>query len=387
MCCNPLEGRAVDKPGETKPTGFSGFAPVDEKSEDLRRTWLPSSAGKPTAAPYARMALNAEYVGVALSDPKYFYWCTSPLEVDGKVHLVAARWTQDMEAWTVCAELVHFVADRPDGPFRYVGKILDNADLKDTRSISPVNPRLEKVDGKFVVFYTAQTKGGTIRGQHIGLIIADTIEGPWRRAGKDGIVLSASDDPTNFSHNSQIGVDNPAFIKIGKRYHLYFKFKDSSPTWGGYGVAVADSLEGPYVIRQRCTDNVSYIEDAQAFALDGRYYLLTDDNLGGNTGIFGAQILWASNDGLTFRRRDAVIATGTIFDYWAGTDEDRRTLMSQRPFVRHPSGKFERPALLMQNGRPTYFYAVGDVNIHGGPTPEVYLLRINDGHGRATQKE
>jgi hypothetical protein len=62
---------------------------------------------------------------------------------------------------------------------------------------------------------------------------------------------------------------------------------------------------------------------------------------------------------------DAVISSGTAFDYWGGSDADRKALMAKKRYSHNPSGKFERPAFLIQNGKPTYFYGVGDVNING----------------------
>ena len=384
MCVvvDPLSAQEANKPDsaneQSNSAEFSGFEPVNEDSKNMTRTSLPSAEGWKTKIPYARMALNSVYAGVAISEPEYFNWCTSPLEVDGKIHLFHCRWPDWMSSWKSTAEIVRYIGDSPEGPFKFAGKVLTNDDLAGTGYISPVNPRLEKVDGKFVVFYTVRPKGAPSSAQRIGMIISDKIEGPWRLVGEKGIVLSPSDDPDHFTYNSKVGVDNPAFIKVGNKYHLYFKFKDGTKTWGGYGVAISDKLEGPYTIAQRCTDNISYLEDAQAFEWNGKYYLLTDDNLGGNCGIFGAQVLWKSDDGLTFKRKDAVISSGTIFDYWDGSQQDRIELMEKEPFTRHECGKFERPAFLFQNGRPTYFYAIGDVNIHAGKTPEVYMLRIKD---------
>jgi len=44
--------------------------------------------------------------------------------------------------------------------------------------------------------------------------------------------------------------------------------------------------------------------------------MITTDNLGGNTGVFGSIILWESSTGLDFKLKDAKIAFGTIPDYW-----------------------------------------------------------------------
>jgi hypothetical protein len=78
------------------------------------------------------------------------------------------------------------------------------------------------------------------------------------------------------------------------------------------------------------------------------------------------------------KKNDAVVSSGTVFDYWGKTEADREALIKTRPFVRGVSGKFERPAFLIQNGKPTYFYGVADVNINSGRKSENVILRVVD---------
>lgn len=61
-----------------------------------------------------------------------------------------------------------------------------------------------------------------------------------------------------------------------------------------------------------------------------------------------------------------------------GTDGTVLTAAQPPEEITCQPGKFECPAFLFQHGRPTYFYGVGDLNIHGDKTPEVYVLRIDD---------
>lgn len=244
---------------------------------------------------------------------------------------------------------------------------------------APHNPRLEYVDGKYVLLYICQnpSKPGDER---IGMMTANELSGPWSFVGDNGIIIDASTDSSHWTYKAKFGVYNPAFLKIKNKYYIYFNCitTDHAKACHSYGCAVADNLEGPYVILDTpVTDNISYIEDAQAFEQDGMYYLLTTDNFGRNTGAFGNIILWESNDGLNFKMENAKIAMGTLFDYW-GTDVKQRGLM-QTPnlFVRHSSGKLERPAVLKINGKPAYLYAVGDVNLEGGEVSKSYVFKIH----------
>ncbi len=352
-------------------------------AQDTVRTTLLSAKGKPTKIPYTNMALTAKLVGAVVSDTNYFSWCVSPIRYKGKYHLFSSRWPAKlkMAGWTsTSAEIIHLVGDKPEGPFKYVEPILNASNFPDsTKQAGPHNPRLEYVDGKYIMLYITQNPSeGTLVGQRVGMRVADKLEEPWHFAGgKDGVMVEASKDSTHWTYHSALGTDNPAFMKIGKKYYIYFKAGMPKQLSARYGYAVSDNLEGPYV---KCdapiTDNTSYIEDAQVFKSGGKYYMLTTDNLGGNTGIFGAIMLWESPTGLDFKLKDAKIAFGTLYDYW-GNQQQWKTLLDKKPYLHNKSGKLERPAISLINGKPSYFYAAGDININGGKMSEAYVFKIN----------
>lgn len=333
--------------------------------------------------PYSDMALSARFIGPAVSDKDWYIWCFSPIwGKDGKVHAFCSRWpaAEGMEGWTGAnAEIAHYVADRPEGPFRYVATVMKTSMFPDPATMSaPHNPRLEYVDGKYVLLYICQNPSKEGTKQRVGMMVADNLEGPWRFAGyRGGIMVEASDVPGHWTYQAAIGADNPAFLKIEGKYYIYYKCGTPEHMKAKYGYAVSGKLEGPYEMCDApITDNVSYLEDAQAFSVDGKYYLLKTDNLGGNSGGWGYLILWESEDGKSFRRADAQIAMGTVFDYWK-TPADREELMKTPGlFVRCASGKLERPAILMKKGKPAYLYGVADVNVNGGKVSEPYVFSV-----------
>lgn len=350
------------------------------------RDVLPSAVGKTLRMPYSSMALTAKLIGPAIEEEDYYNWCVSPIMgKDNKVHIFSSRWPKrlGMEGWIEKeAEIAHFVGDRPEGPFRYVGSVLTSDMLADPATMSaPHNPRLEYVDGKYILLYICQNPSKTGHNTRIGMMIADDINGPWRFAGKNGgIVLDVSTDPANWTSKAVIGIYNPAFLKIKGKYYIYFNCprKPHAEASYTYGCAVSDKLEGPYVITDApVTDNVSYIEDAQAFSVGKTHYLLTTDNFGRNSGVYGNLLLWQSKDGLHFRSEEAKIAMGNLFDYWGKTEKEKEELLkTPHVFVRDASGKLERPAVLMVDGKPAYLYAVGDVNLEGGPVSKSYVFKI-----------
>lgn len=342
---------------------------------------LKSAEGKILDMPYTKMALTAKLIGPAIASPEWYNWCISPIiGKDKKVHIFSSRWpaAEGDNGWSgENAVIAHFVADKPEGPFTYVQTVMTSDMFPDPKAMAaPHNPRLEYVDGIYILLYICQNtlKKGQMR---VGMMIADELEGPWRFAGKDGIMVDPSTDPDHWTYNAVIGVYNPAFLKIKNKYYIYYNSGTPEHMKSKYGYAVSDKLEGPYTLCDApITDNISYIEDAQAFSTGGKYYLLTTDNLGGNTGAFGNLILWESKDGLDFKRANAKIAMGTVFDYW-GSEEDRKKLMETPGLYIHgPSGKLERPAVLQIRGKPAYLYAVADVNINGGKVSESYVFKI-----------
>ncbi len=346
---------------------------------------LASSEGQTLNLPYSKMALTAKLIGPAVEEEDFYNWCVSPIVgEDQKIHIFSARWPKryGMEGWIEKdAEIAHFVSDRPEGPFKYVNSVLKSDMFVDSLTMkAPHNPRLEYVDGKYILLYICQNPSKP-RQMRIGMMTAETIDGPWRFAGSNGgIMLDASTDSSHWTYGALIGVCNPAFLKIKDKYYIYFSCitKPHAQASHSYGYAVADQLEGPYTLCDApVTDNISYIEDAQAFEVDGKYYLLTTDNFGKNTGVFGNLILWKSEDGLEFKMKDAQIAMGTLFDYWGSKAEREELMKTPNLFVRNPSGKLERPAILQIDGKPAYLYAVGDVNLEGGSVSKSYVFKID----------
>lgn len=355
-----------------------------------QRSRLQSAEGKDLKIPYAKMALTAELLGSVVDEPDWYIWCFSPLMTkDGKVHAFVSRWpaVEGMEGWSEKnAEIAYYVADRPEGPFKYVRTILNSESFPDKKTMmAPHNPRLEYVDGKFICLFICQDPSYKVKcgNQRIGMIIADDINGPWRFAGdNNGIMISTSKNPNHWTYQAAIGADNPAFLKIGEKYYIYYKCGTPKQLDAKYGYAVSDHLEGPYKLcNAPITDNVSYIEDAQAFSVGKWKYLLTTDNFGNNSGVFGNLILWKSDDGCSFLLKDAKIALGTLFDYWGSIEDEKRLKEDNRVFFRSHSGKLERPAILKVNGIPQYLYGAGGANLRGGSVAETYVFKIKWNNG------
>jgi hypothetical protein len=235
---------------------------------------------------------SLEYAGVAVNEPGYHCWGTSPImDEEGKVHLFVARWPVPSEtfrrgfdaAWRHDSEIAHYVGDGPEGPFTFRDVALRGTGKDTWDRYAPHNPLIKRMDGRYVLIYIANPVGITRgKGRHpatqrIGMAVSDSLDGPWRKVGKHGKILDPSDDPKHWTHRAQ--VVNPAFVQApGGKCHLYFKSRGAR-----MGAAIADKLEGPYVHQPNpISSNQRRVEDGYAFIMDGKFYLLTTDNHGVN---------------------------------------------------------------------------------------------------------
>lgn len=321
------------------------------------------------------IAQNLEWKGIAIQDENYTIWGCAPIEgEDGKIHLFAARWPEKNvdPAWRKSSEIAHYVADRPEGPFTFSDVAIKGTGENTWDKYAPHNPEIKKVGDQYVLLYIGNTdyhQPPHPSNQSIGMAISESPYGPWKKVGKDGQILNA-DDPAKWNYQSRNGAVNPAFLPHDGKFYLYFKSTGENGLQ--YGLAIADQLEGPYVITdQPVTANNGTLEDGTVFYYQDHIYLLTTDNHGHNTGIRGGGTLWKSKDGVTFDLKDAKIGYDRIPAYYPDYD------LAKAVKIYGPDPKLERPKILMLDGRPAYLYAPGGWNVFGGDRTVCHVLKIN----------
>lgn len=336
----------------------------------------------PPVTELSSIAAGMTWVGKAVDDPNYYVWCTSPLaEPDGKIHLICSRWPkqQGMNGWTTHSEIAHYTGRKPEGPF-YFADLAIPANPGAPWHNSIHNPAIFRFGQKYALLYitfdrrpdSPFRKGETppCGKMYTCLATADSLSGPWTRQGKDGMIVEPSADPAHWTHQSW-SLDNPTMLAANGKYYIYFKC-GKHQRQSRYGCAVADRLEGPYRIAdQPCTNNTDYIEDATAFVWKGKYCLLTNDNYGSHTGIAGGGILWQSDTPTEFKLADAQIGFLKTSDYATGVDQSKARALYGNTF------KFERPGILMLDGKPAYFYGPSGVNLDGDDHTCSYVMKID----------
>ena len=316
-----------------------------------------------------------DYVGVAIDEPGYTIWGTSPIiGDDGKVHLYVARWPCKLKVdpgWRSHSEIAHYVGDSPEGPFTFSEVALKGTGADTWDKYGMHNPTIRKVEGQYVLLYIANDnpkQPSHPANQHIGMALASSPYGPWEKVGGDGKILSPPENGDYWNHKASNGVNNPALLQHPDGgFYLYFKSEKAR-----MGLAIAEKLEGPYVqLPFPVTANDRNIEDGYAFMYKNKFALLTTDNHGMIEP--GGGILWTSEDGIHFNTYEKGFHRINEYVDFAPS----KVAIHYGPGERAYS-KFERPQVLLKEGKPWYLYAPSGHNILGGDCTLSYVLKFKD---------
>ncbi|MCC9135589.1 glycoside hydrolase family protein [Pontibacter silvestris] len=317
-----------------------------------------AGAGKTTCALDNTSAFSKRLkpVGRVLEMEGYYVWGTSPIiGTDGKTHVFFSRWPAEkkMGGWINSSEIAHAVADSPESPFEFVSTVFAPRGDGFWDGTTCHNPHIKFVDGKYCLFYMGNSNRKTDT-KRVGLAIADSIYGPWQRP--DQPLLEAGVEGAWDDHCTT----NPSFVKHPNgQYWLYYK------SWNTYeyenytdpkirsnrkyGLAIADKLQGPYttyagnpIIDYSALGNNIQAEDGHVWYEDGKFKMLMRD-----MGFFNHQY------GLYLESKNGIKWSEPQIAFY-NTDH----YFSQPPAPGHLSkyGRFERPQLLQQNGRPTHLF-------------------------------
>lgn len=318
-------------------------------------------------------ARSLEPVGRILESPDYQVWCCSPIYgKDGKVHVFFSRWKNEYDhlGWVAACEVAHAVADRPEGPYEVVDVVLQGRGGNAWDSWSIHNPSVYQVGEKYVLLYMGSDGSNLgvtleelmsmereeylpyfhklVATKQVGMAIADSLYGPWKRVG-DGPVVPSGGDGCWDNHCTS----NPAFTVTPEgKYRIYYKGwdKTTAKAFNGnrkYGFAQSDHLEGPYIKYQgNPVIDLSYknertqCEDAYVWREDGKYKAIMR-GMGYYNHEYG--LYMESEDGIDWS--EPLIAYLDAAQYF---DEPKLGMDRE--------GRFERPQLLIKDGKPEYLF-------------------------------
>lgn len=304
---------------------------------------------------------------IAFADSDYYLWDCSVIRVEGKYHMFSSRWKKELGFgwnWLYNSEIVHAVADAPQGPFVYANTVLPRRGREYFDGMSTHNTCIRQYNGKFYLYYMGTTYNGeppqsasciseedalaTWNRKRIGVAVADSINGDFVR--RNTPLLSPRD-----SHWDCTVTTNPAvtILPDGRTYMIYKSRRDSGAPLQ-LGVAAAPTPEGPFERLSDCpilqfADSDIHVEDPYLWydVPRKRFCLLAkDDSKNGSRGITGG---WGngfyaeSEDCIRFEIPEQPLAY-TRKVQWANGNVTEQ-------------GNLERPSLLFNDsGEPAYLY-------------------------------
>lgn len=320
-------------------------------------------------SPFAR---SLRPVGRVLASQDHYVWCCAPIYgPDGRVHLFYSRWDKKwgMGGWIGRCEIAHAVADRPEGPYTELGVALaPRPGHWDATTCH--NPHIQLIGDTYYLFYMG-TCDGSVFTKRIGLARSKSLDGPWERSDKP--LLEAGPEGAW----DDCCTTNPAFLPgPNGEALLYYKswnageYRNQSGAIRAnrkYGLAIASAIDGPYerhagnpVIDLSGGGGNMQVEDAFIWCEAGEYRMLMRD-----MGYFDHSV------GLFFRSHDGLHWSEPQIA-WFGAE----AYLDEPPAPKHLTryGRFERPQLLMRDGRPEYMFNA----MQGGPyeTSTGFVFRI-----------
>lgn len=300
---------------------------------------------------------------------------------DNKYHLYFSRWPRQSghESWISHSEIAYAVADKPEGPFRFV-----NVALPATGSVAwdgsmTHNPYMVLKDDKYYLYYIG-SMGEVLSAdqklipygddwwtrrnkQRIGVAVSDKPEGPWTRF--DTPVLTNNEDTTAFD---AMCVNNPAVCvgRDGKMVMLYKAVCKNGTRGGGsvrFSVAFANSPTGPFIktnklIFQPADPDARMVAEDPYLWYDeksDRYYAIVRDVVGQFTGEdSGGLALMMSDDAMDWHATSCPKVLPAKLQWEDGTVYDAKTDHVERPFLYRD-----------ENGVPRLLFGAFSINKDG----------------------
>lgn len=296
----------------------------------------------------------------------YWIWGSCVIKGDeGKYHMFADRWSQKLGFghWVTSTEIIHAISDTPTGPYQFFDVVMSSRGSQYFDGMSTMNPRVIKFDGKYYMYYVGTTydypqpvpgcemEEGWFEkawvNKRIGVAVSESLYGPWERMDRPVI------EPRPGCWDATI-TSNPSPVvneRTGKVLLLYKSSRISSQPPLLLGVAEADHPQGNY---RRLSDNPIFqfdtelttdndVEDPFVWWSGNCYELIMKDRFGHICGEAGGGIHALSENGVEWRLSDPVKAYSRKIRWDNGNVTEQ--------------ANFERPFLLMENGKPAYLFA------------------------------
>ena len=291
---------------------------------------------------------------------------------DGLYHMFYSRWKKDLGwVWDSHSEIAHATSKSPFGPFKHKDVALEIRDSKLWDGLCTHNPTVHKFGDKYYLYYMGNTGDGKIyskpgkiklnpihrNNQRIGVAVADSPNGPWKRFDKP--LVDVSKDSTAID---ALMVSNPSITKRPDGgYLMVYKAvgKKKKGIWGGpvvHCVATSESPTGPFVKYGKpvflAEGHDFPAEDPFIWYEAGKYRAILKDMHGAFTDAGQALVLFESIDGFDWELSKNALVSKLEIKWKDGTVQK----------VAH----LERPQVYLENGIPKVLVCASDVKDSAG---------------------
>jgi hypothetical protein len=310
-----------------------------------------------------RLAPSVKNGGFKMDD--YWVWGASVVKgEDGRYHMFASRWPKKYPffvGYIFNSEVVRAVSDKPEGPFTFQEVVLParGSEFWDGRMTH--NPTIHKHGDTYLLFYIGTTFEGespepdsirkplsanmeqfrreTYGKIRIGMATSKSVYGPWKRMDEPVLQPRPGKWDDNVTTNPAPCVASDGSILLVYRSNVRGKGTR-------LGVAKAEGPGQPFTrIRDSYMD--FHVEDPYIWWVNDHYEMIAKDQSGTLTEEYHAGVHATSKNGINWQISQPAKAYSRIIQWDDGTQLN--------------SGSFERPQLLIENGRPLCLYcATGD---------------------------
>ncbi|MDC1105876.1 glycoside hydrolase family protein [Prolixibacteraceae bacterium] len=293
-----------------------------------------------------------------LEQEGYIVWGASMVKgSNNDYQLYYCRWKGTLGDWTKTSEIVRASSDNPLGPFTPQEVVFGREPEGDNLwyGVSTFNPQVVEFDEKYYIYYSASngsnfpvikddgsfktSENGTVITQRIGVAVAETPEGPWKRVEEPLVDLAEEGFGSQMCCNPAVARNNHG------QYLMVYKCSSGKKDGIFLTVAMADSPTGPFIKTNKkiisSTETNFAAEDPFLWFQNGKYQCVVDDQ----NGILSGQkclIRFESTNGLDWERADPFVISRCEI-HWEGGELEK-------------THHLERPQIWLKNGKPAVLF-------------------------------
>ena len=285
---------------------------------------------------------------------------------DGLYHMFYSQWPKNIGwEWVNYSVIAHAVSESPFGPFEHKDFALPDRGAEFWDGSTTHNPTVHKFNGKYYLYYMGNTGDKKIvsvpgkpkinwvhrNNQRIGVAVADSPNGPWKRFDEPVLDIAPNEDALDALMTS-----NPSVCQMpdGKILMVYKAVGKKDPLPGGgpvvHMVAIADSPTGPF---KKYPDPV--------FTFEGERFPAEDPYIWYQDGKFRAIVKRIKHEGKT-REFSLVHYDSEDGIHWnaAKNFEISKRIVEWENGRKQQFEHLERPQVYMENGEPIALLCAAD---------------------------